>query len=109
MVYVYRNPKDSIVSEYYFGRSMGYNMEQSLDEYVLGRIKSVLGSSSFDHVSEFYALRQEPWLFYTSYELMQRDLGRVVTQACSFLGISVDERQQLPRLLRHLSFEEMKG
>lgn len=88
---------------------MGYNMEQTLEQYVLTRLNSNFGNSNFDHVAEFYALRHQPWLFYTSYEMMKCDLAQIIEQVCSFLGKTVDSEKQMPSLLKHLSFEDMKG
>ncbi|XP_005185935.2 luciferin sulfotransferase [Musca domestica] len=56
---------------------------------------------------EYYTLRSEPWLFYTSYEKMKLNLRQVILDICEFLGKTIDDTN-MERMLKHLSFEEMK-
>lgn len=109
VVYVARNPLDAWVSLYYhgvttgpyYGKTLGEVFEElvSSQEYV----KEVM-----DHAYEFYQLRNEPWLFYTSFEKMKRDLRGVINDVSRFLDKPVSD-EQMERLLKHLSFEEMKS
>ncbi|XP_061389493.1 amine sulfotransferase-like [Musca vetustissima] len=61
----------------------------------------------FLHLTEFYSLRNESWIFYTSFERMKRDLRQVILDVCRFLNRTIDNETML-RMLKHLSFDEMK-
>ncbi|XP_053966090.1 luciferin sulfotransferase [Anastrepha ludens] len=110
LIYVYRNPKDYIVSRYYHTRSLGFNMDATLEQFALQHSeedKSV-PAVDFEHVTEFYALRDEPWVFYTSFECMKKDLRKVIKDICQFLNKNITE-EQMTQMLHHLSFAEMKN
>ncbi|XP_067632414.1 amine sulfotransferase-like [Eurosta solidaginis] len=108
-IYVYRNPKDHIVSRYCHRRNMGFGLEKTIEQYVLEYIgkEDTESATDFDHVTEFYALRNEPWIFYTSFECMKQNLRKVIEDVCQFLNKNITE-EQMEGMLHHLSFEEMK-
>uniref|UniRef100_A0A1A9WQH9 Sulfotransferase domain-containing protein n=1 Tax=Glossina brevipalpis TaxID=37001 RepID=A0A1A9WQH9_9MUSC len=108
LIYVYRDPKDALVSQYYFGRSMGFNMDKSLEQFLTEKIESDEAEADFDHVTEFYALRSKPWLYYTSFERMKMNLRKIIEDICQFLDRSITE-EQMNQMLKHLSFEQMKA
>ncbi|EDW01049.1 sulfotransferase 1A3 [Drosophila grimshawi] len=108
VIYVFRNPKDAWVSGYYHGVTIGYNYGKTLEQF----FDECLEQESdrryiIEHAAEFYQLRNEPWFYYTSFERMKCNLRAVVEDLCKFLDKTVTE-QQMERLLKHLSFEEMK-
>lgn len=75
--------------------------------------KECLDETSFnneqiEHAAEFYRLRNEPWVYYTSFERMKLNLRAVVEDLCKFLDKTITE-EQMGHLLKHLSFEEMKS
>ncbi|XP_073819762.1 luciferin sulfotransferase-like [Musca autumnalis] len=107
VVYVSRNIKDALVSEYYHARNVGAFVDKSLDSYVLEEIEGTKLHDPFLHLTEFYALRHEPWIFYTSFERMKMNLRQVITDVCLFLNKTIDETT-MEKMLKHLSFEEMK-
>ncbi|XP_013110527.1 sulfotransferase 1E1-like [Stomoxys calcitrans] len=108
VIYVSRNPKDAFVSEYHFFRHMGFfSAHITLEEYLNNRMESECSSEQFDNMTEYYALRSEPWLYYTSYERMKTDLRSVIQDVCQFLNKPIDE-ETMQQMLKHLSFEEMK-
>ncbi|XP_004533502.1 amine sulfotransferase [Ceratitis capitata] len=109
LIYVYRNPKDYIVSRYYHVRSIGFGMSTTLEQFVLETLDedADVPSEDFEHVAEFYELRNEPWIFYTSFERMKTNLRQVIEDICKFLNKTITE-QQMEQMLKHLSFEEMK-
>ncbi|KAL9918933.1 sulfotransferase 1C3-like [Glossina fuscipes fuscipes] len=108
LIYVYRDPKDALISQYNFGRSMGLNMHQTLEQFLTEKIESRETECDFDHVTEFYFLRSQPWLYYTSFERMKMNLRQIIEDICQFLDRSISE-EQMHEMLKHLSFEEMKG
>ncbi|XP_059219209.1 sulfotransferase 1E1-like isoform X2 [Stomoxys calcitrans] len=108
VIYVSRNPKDAFVSEYHFFRHMGdFSADHTLEDYLNNRMEGTSSNEQFDNMTEYYALRSEPWLYYTSYERMKTDLRSVIQDVCQFLNKSIDE-ETMQQMLKHLSFEEMK-
>lgn len=85
-------------------------MDTTLEEFTMECIKeeSVVPSEDFEHVTEFYELRNEPWIFYTSFERMKLNLRQVIEDICIFLNKNINE-EQMQQMLHHLSFEEMKS
>ncbi|XP_037941829.1 sulfotransferase 1E1-like, partial [Teleopsis dalmanni] len=109
VIYVFRNPKDSIVSQYYHVRRYGGASDVTPTEFAQNFINDEMSTHQhFLHVTEFYALRKEPWIYYTSYERMKSDLRSVIQDVCKFLNKNITEAQ-MQQMLHHLSFEEMKN
>ncbi|XP_037941830.1 luciferin sulfotransferase-like [Teleopsis dalmanni] len=109
VIYVFRNPKDAIVSFYYHLRRYKETSFLNLTDYAQDFInEDMLTHQHFLHVTEFYALREEPWIYYTSYERMKSDLRSVIQDVCQFLNKNITETQ-MQQMLHHLSFEEMKN
>ncbi|XP_017073114.1 luciferin sulfotransferase-like [Drosophila eugracilis] len=108
VIYVYRNPLDHWVSRYYHGVSFGFYYGKSLQQFFDGILASGdFATENIEHAHEFYQLRNEPWVFYTSFERMKKDLRGVINDVSRFLDKPVND-QQMEKLLKHLSFEEMK-
>ncbi|XP_017836636.2 sulfotransferase 1E1-like [Drosophila busckii] len=108
VVYIFRNPIDAWVSAYYHLVTSGFIHGKTVEQYLDQRLDTELPKkAALDHAAEFYQLRNEPWVYYTSYERMKSNLRGVVEDLCQFLNKTVTE-QQMERLLKHLSFEEMK-
>ncbi|XP_017835448.1 sulfotransferase 1E1-like [Drosophila busckii] len=108
VVYIFRNPIDAWVSSYYHMITVGFIHSTTLEQFMDERLDTEFPKrAALDHAAEFYQLRNEPWVYYTSYERMKSNLRGVVEDLCQFLNKTVTE-QQMERLLKHLSFEEMK-
>ncbi|XP_020799196.1 sulfotransferase 1 family member D1-like [Drosophila serrata] len=108
VIYVFRNPLDAWVSLYYHGVTTGPNYGKTLEQYFDEQVSSQeYVTEIIEHAYEFYQLRKEPWIFYTSFERMKKDLQGVINDVSKFLNKPVSE-EQMERLLKHLSFEEMK-
>ncbi|XP_017040621.1 luciferin sulfotransferase-like [Drosophila ficusphila] len=108
VIYVFRNPIDAWVSGYYHGVTLGFYYGKTLNQY----FDEILSTDDFatekiQHAHEFYQLRNKPWIFYTTFERMKKDLRGVIVEVSRFLNKPIPE-QQMERLLKHLSFEEMK-
>ncbi|KAH8347707.1 hypothetical protein KR084_000305 [Drosophila pseudotakahashii] len=108
VIYVFRNPLDHWVSRYYHGVTFGFQYGKTLHQF----FDEILASDDFaaeeiEHAHEFYQLRNKPWVFYTSFERMKKDLRGVINDVSTFLNKPIND-QQMEQLLRHLSFEEMK-
>ncbi|KAM8711743.1 hypothetical protein ACLKA7_012280 [Drosophila subpalustris] len=108
VVYVFRDPKDAWVSAYYHSVTAGFSYGKSLHQFMDETLeKQAPKRDPILHAVEFYQIRDEPWTYYTSFEQMKRNLRGVVDDLCKFLNKSLTD-QQIERLLKHLSFEEMK-
>ncbi|XP_005189562.2 sulfotransferase 1E1 [Musca domestica] len=108
IVYVARNLKDAIVSDYYHMRNFDSSEDQGLEQFVRGEIESTDDTDmKFFHLTEFYALRNESWIFYTSFEQMKINLRQVLLDVCRFLNKTIDDAT-MAKMLKHLSFDEMK-
>lgn len=103
-----RNIRDALVSEYYHTRSLGVSMDKTIDQYVNEQMTGPNIHEPFSNLIEFYTLRNESWLYYTSFERMKLDLRQVITEVCNFLNKTISEGT-MERILKHLSFEEMKN
>ncbi|EDW92368.1 uncharacterized protein Dyak_GE14313 [Drosophila yakuba] len=108
VIYVFRSPLDSCVSRYYHGVTFGFHYGKSLHEYFDEMLATDDFATEFiEHAHEFYQLRNEPWVFYTSFEMMKKDLRGVINDVSRFLDKPIND-QQMEQLLKHLSFAEMK-
>ncbi|XP_001361084.3 sulfotransferase 1E1-like [Drosophila pseudoobscura] len=108
VVYVFRNPLDALVSRYYHGVTYGHNYGKTLAQFIEENLDTdATFRNAIEHAHEFYQLRHEPWLYYTSFERMKKDLRAVVEDLCRFLNKPIVD-QPMDQLLKHLSFEEMK-
>ncbi|XP_061397489.1 sulfotransferase 1E1-like [Musca vetustissima] len=107
IVYVARNLKDALVSDYYHMRNIDFVQNQTLENFVREEIENGDSDMQFLHLTEFYSLRNGSWIFYTSFERMKRDLRQVILDVCRFLNRTIDN-ETMVRMLKHLSFDEMK-
>ncbi|XP_060651475.1 uncharacterized protein LOC132788162 [Drosophila nasuta] len=108
VIYVFRDPKDAWISGYYHGVTIGFGYGTTLEQYMDELLeKEAARRDPVLHAYEFYQIRNEPWVYYTSFNRMKQDLRKVIDDLCKFLNKTVTE-QQMERLLKHLSFEKMK-
>ncbi|XP_034102120.1 sulfotransferase 1E1-like [Drosophila albomicans] len=108
VIYVFRDPKDTWISSYYHFVNFGFQYGKSLEQYIDEVLEEEAPKRDpILHAVEFYQLRNEPWVYYTSFNQMKKDLRKVIDDLSKFLNKTVTE-QQMERLLKHLSFEEMK-
>ncbi|XP_069681095.1 luciferin sulfotransferase-like [Periplaneta americana] len=108
IIYVARDPKDVVVSWYHHHRLLnGYT--GSCEEFVEAFIEGIVEYGPFwEHVLEFWKLREEPNVLFNTYEDMKKDLPGVVQRTAKFLNCELNA-EQLEKLCEHLSFESMKN
>ncbi|KAM4825266.1 sulfotransferase 2A1-like [Thomomys bottae] len=109
LIYIIRNPKDVLVSSYYFLRGSKYMKNpQSLQEYyewfVEGRVPY---GPWFTHVQGWMSMRDRENVLLLSYEALKKDTRGTVEKICRFLGKSL-EPEQLDLVLENSSFQAMK-
>ncbi|XP_077015413.1 amine sulfotransferase-like [Tamandua tetradactyla] len=109
IVYIYRNPKDILVSYYHFSNLVvrlqaSDNLEQFMKQFLDGK---VVGSRWFDHIRGWYEHKHDFNILFMKYEDMKKDLKSSVAKLCSFLGKELSE-EDLDTVVRQATFQNMK-
>ncbi|XP_063775401.1 amine sulfotransferase-like [Pseudophryne corroboree] len=110
VIYVSRNPKDVVVSFYYFHKlivkyhNTAITWEAFFDRYVAGK---VFVGSWFDHVRGWYTHKEEFNCLLLSYEEMIKDLRSAVLKICQFVDVKLDD-QAVNRIVEKTTFKNMK-
>lgn len=98
-----------MLSYSHFLRGKGaYNgsMEEFIGDFLNAE---TLYSPYWIHVCTMWQMRAEPNIFFTTYEEMKQNLRGVVERLNEFLEQPPLSEAQMEKLLKHLSFESMKG
>lgn len=110
IIYVARSVKDAVVSFYHFANFGVCVFNGNKEGFVEAFMKDDLYYSPYwPHVLEFYHMRNEPNVFFTSYERMHMDLRGVIKELCVFLGKRIPNQEILDKAIDHLSFDSMKS
>lgn len=106
VVYVARNPKDVIVSYFYYHKLMDYHQYsgdlETFAEYFMN--DRVYNSPYFPHLLDAWSKRHHPNMLFVFYEDLKRDLKGETAKVAAFLGKSMSE-EELERLRSHLCFD----
>lgn len=101
--------KDTIVSFKHFLEATG-DFKGSKDQFIEAFLNDSLFYTPFwPHVLEFWEMRNENQIFFTSYERMKKDMKGVLIGLCDFLNKTVPNEDILKQAVDHLSFENMKS
>lgn len=111
VIYVARNMKDALISAYHYFTGVGiFSNSISMEQYVEMFMTNKLPFHPFwDHTLEFWEMRDQPNVYFTSYERMSKDLRSVIKDLCMFLGKTIPDESILDKAVKHLSFENMKS
>ncbi|XP_003803548.1 bile salt sulfotransferase-like [Otolemur garnettii] len=109
VIYLIRNPKDVIVSGYFFWNSVNLakkpkSVEQYLEWFMEGTVPY---GSWFDHVRGWMSMRERENFLLLSYEELKQDTEGNIEKICQFLGKKV-EPEELSLILKNSSFQAMK-
>ncbi|NWZ28255.1 ST2B1 Sulfotransferase, partial [Asarcornis scutulata] len=109
VIYVARNPKDVVVSFYYFHRLAKFlpdpvSFDAFLQQFLEGTVHY---GSWFDHVKGWLGQRQLLDIFYITYEELHRDLRGTAQRLSTFLGCPLGP-ETLEALEQHCSFSAMR-
>ncbi|XP_069856067.1 sulfotransferase 2A1-like [Dipodomys merriami] len=109
MIYVIRNPKDVLISGYYFRRLTNLAKKpESLEQYFEWFLQGYVPYGSwFDHVRGWMSMREKENVLVLSYEQMKKDTRSMVERICGFLGKALEPRE-LDLVLENSSFQAMK-
>ncbi|CAK6437270.1 unnamed protein product [Pipistrellus nathusii] len=109
VIYLIRNPRDILVSGYFFWIiSRFVKRPESLEQYFKWFIQGhVAFGSWFDHTRGWMSMRGQENVLIVSYEELKQDTRSAVLKICHFLGKTL-EPEELSSLLTHSSFQVMK-
>ncbi|XP_068087446.1 amine sulfotransferase-like [Hyperolius riggenbachi] len=110
IIYVYRNPKDTLVSFYHFYKVISrlqytIDWETFFDLFMTGR---VFPGSWFDHVREWYTHKEDYNILFITYEEMIKDLKSAVLKICTFVDIKLDD-EVLEKVVEKSTFKTMES
>lgn len=107
IVYITRNLKDMVVSDYHFRRNFFF-ADFNMDDCVNAIINETwVSSPHIDHILNFWNVRHLPNFCFITYEDLVRNPFETIRTIGEFLGRSYTD-EQLIGLLEFISFENMK-
>uniref|UniRef100_A0A3Q0QTZ7 Sulfotransferase n=1 Tax=Amphilophus citrinellus TaxID=61819 RepID=A0A3Q0QTZ7_AMPCI len=109
VIYVMRNPKDIMVSSYYFHQMAGFledpgTFDEFMDKFLEGE---VLFGKWTDHVKSWRSIELGDRIMYITYEEMVQDLPASLRRISNFLGCNLTE-EVIQKIAEHCSFTTMK-
>ncbi|XP_069100109.1 sulfotransferase 1C1-like isoform X1 [Pleurodeles waltl] len=110
VIYVARNPKDSLVSYYHFQRmNHGLPAPGTWDEYFDAFLAGeVPWGSWYDHVKGWWNAKDRQRILFIFYEDLKEDPKREIQKVLQFLGKDLGDAV-LEKIIHHTSFQEMKN
>ncbi|KAG8582532.1 hypothetical protein GDO81_008093 [Engystomops pustulosus] len=109
VIYVYRNPKDVLVSYYHFCK-MNPRIKYTITwETLLDLFMSERASigSWFDHVRGWYTHKEDYSILLMTYEEMKKDLHSSVLKISKFVDINLDDKA-IDTIVKKATFNNMK-
>ncbi|XP_055328834.1 sulfotransferase 1C2-like isoform X2 [Paramacrobiotus metropolitanus] len=112
VIYIYRNPKDVMVSMYHWLRGLravGFDRDirYLVDEMVKPQGK-IMYAPYFDNIAGYWKIRNQPNIFVCSYEQMRKNFHASVKELATFLGKELSD-EQIQRICHECSFAEMQA
>ncbi|XP_057618577.1 sulfotransferase 2A1-like isoform X1 [Chionomys nivalis] len=109
MIYVIRNPRDVLVSAYFFLHKTNLvKNPESLINYFEWFLKgNVIYGSWFEHTRAWLSMRERDNFLLLSYEDLKQDTRGTIEKICDFLGKKL-EKDELDLVLKYSSFQFMK-
>lgn len=107
-IYITRNVKDAILSRYHMYKGLHYwkgDLTAFLDAFLADDLAYL---PYWPHILEYWQLRNESNIYFTSYEIIKRDLKTNLKKICCFLEKPYTE-DLLDQAVVSLSFDKMKN
>ncbi|XP_037639598.1 amine sulfotransferase-like [Sebastes umbrosus] len=109
VIYVARNPKDVLVSYFYFHKVANMletpkDFDDFFEKFMRG---NVFGGSWFEHVKTWYSHKDDMNMLFITYEEMIQDLQSAVERISLFLGKELTD-EQLADVVKHSTFKNMR-
>ncbi|XP_006901873.1 PREDICTED: bile salt sulfotransferase-like [Elephantulus edwardii] len=109
VIYIIRNPRDVMVSTFYFSKGIKFakppeKFEQFFDHFLQGEGNY---GTWFDHVRGWLQMRGRENFLMIAYEELHQDTRRTVERISQFLGKKL-EPEELDSVLKNMSFQVMK-
>ncbi|KAL3060743.1 hypothetical protein OYC64_015147 [Pagothenia borchgrevinki] len=109
VIYVARNPKDVLVSYFYFHKLANMletpkDFDDFFEKFMRG---DVFGCSWFEHVKTWYSHMDDMNMLFITYEEMIQDLHSAVQRISVFLEKELNP-EQLANVVKHSTFNNMK-
>jgi len=111
-IYCYRNPLDVVVSYYHHMKTFSgvYKFQGDLDQFVREVFVAENASengSFFDHVAEYLEQKNNPNIYFITYEDISEDFEKAVRGIARFLGVEISS-EKMETMARKCSFESVK-
>uniref|UniRef100_A0A8C4SAG2 Sulfotransferase n=1 Tax=Erpetoichthys calabaricus TaxID=27687 RepID=A0A8C4SAG2_ERPCA len=108
VIYVFRNPKDTMVSYFHFSKMMNDletmpSITELIERYLNGK---VLGGSWFDHVKGWYDHKDQVNILFLSYEEISKDLRSAVLKISKFVGKQLEDAT-IDNIVERSTFKNM--
>ncbi|XP_023505212.1 amine sulfotransferase-like isoform X1 [Equus przewalskii] len=109
IIYIYRNPKNILVSYFHFSNMMaGLQAADDIEDFMKMFFDGkVTGSLCFDHIRGWYEHRHDFNILFMMYEEMRKDLRSSVLKISSFLERQLNE-EDVEAVVKQATFENMK-
>uniref|UniRef100_A0A8B9E0G5 Sulfotransferase n=2 Tax=Anser cygnoides TaxID=8845 RepID=A0A8B9E0G5_ANSCY len=109
VIYTLRDPRDVVVSYYYFSKMCSsyedpMSFEQFLRDFLSGELPH---GSWFEHVQGWMEMKDQENFFFITYEELKQDLQGSVRRICQFLGQDLDD-DAVSSVVRNASFSAMR-
>nr|XP_009673263.1 PREDICTED: sulfotransferase family cytosolic 2B member 1 isoform X2 [Struthio camelus australis] len=109
VIYTLRDPRDVVVSYYYFSKMCNsYEDPTSFEQFLRDFLNGELPHGSwFEHVQGWLEMKSRENFFFITYEELKQDLQGSVRRLCQFLGQDLDE-DAIFSVVQNASFTSMR-
>ncbi|KAM9666955.1 amine sulfotransferase-like [Trichechus inunguis] len=110
IVYIYRNPKDVLISYFHFSKFVTlFEASDTIEEFMKKFLDGkVMGSLWFDHIRGWYEHKHNFNILFMMYEDMKKDLRSSVLKICRFLEKELSD-EAVDDVVRQATFQNMKS